>query len=56
MSLQRLKIALLLAAVALPGPARAQISGGRTHDSHWFSTGSKFLSRRAENDAAEPGG
>jgi hypothetical protein len=30
--------------------ARAQLSRARTHDSHWISTGSKFLGRQAEND------
>ncbi len=53
-----LLLLLALAAAACVHEAHAQISSGRTHDSHWFSTGSKFLSRRAENDAAgeAPGG
>jgi hypothetical protein len=47
--------ALLAAAAALaPAPVRAQLSGGRSHDSHWKASESKFLSRRAENDDEEP--
>ena len=42
--------AALLCLVLLAPAARAQISRARTHDTHWISTGSKFLGRRAEND------
>jgi hypothetical protein len=47
-------IMMLLFALAPVQPAAAQMSRARTHDSHWASTGSKFLGRTADNDAAEP--
>ena len=48
---------LLLLLLLSPAPAAAQLGGARAHDSQWAATGSKYLSRRAENDdaaAADP--
>lgn len=44
-------VALLgLLLLLLASGARAQISRARTDDTHWISTASKFLGRRASND------
>ncbi|GBF89817.1 hypothetical protein Rsub_02521 [Raphidocelis subcapitata] len=51
-----LAAATLLLALLLAPRAAAQLSGGRAHDSQWHASESKFLQRRAENDAEEPGG
>lgn len=51
--MQYLLLAICVLSALLAG-AHAQISKARTDDSHWLSTGSKFLSRKAENDADEP--
>lgn len=48
---------LLLLLLLSPAPTAAQLGGARAHDSQWAATGSKYLSRRAENDdaaAADP--
>ncbi|KAI8464347.1 MAG: hypothetical protein J3K34DRAFT_492220, partial [Monoraphidium minutum] len=47
-----LALAALLAALG-PRGAAAQLSRARTDDTHWISTGSKFLARTAENDKAD---
>jgi hypothetical protein len=49
-------LAALLAAGALElaRPAAAQLSGGRAHDKDWKAHESKFLSRKATNDADDP--